>query len=220
LATDKEAGVRTSFGRKLLLSLAAVGGAASIASLGTFATFTSSTSASQSVSSGTVSIALGTSGTADNRLTVSASGLVPGDTIQRRVKLANSGTQSLASISLTTSASPSSVLDTDGANGLQMKMERCTTGSWTEAGSGPYTYTCDLVAGTGLDNGTRTTVLAERAVIGTNLSLSNLSALASGSTDDVVVTLRLPASADNTFQNRTSTITYQFDATQRAATSR
>ena len=77
--------------RKLLVSLAIVAAAASIAGLGTFATFTSSTSASQSVSSGTVTIALGATGAATNRLTVGASNIAPGDTIQRSVDLINSG---------------------------------------------------------------------------------------------------------------------------------
>jgi spore coat-associated protein N len=58
---------------KILGSFAALGAAASVAGLGTFATFTSSTSASQSIQSGTVSIALGSAGTAANRLTIGAS---------------------------------------------------------------------------------------------------------------------------------------------------
>jgi len=44
---------------KVFGSIAVLGCAASVAGLGTFASFTSSTSASQSISSGTVSIALG-----------------------------------------------------------------------------------------------------------------------------------------------------------------
>src|SRR5712691_4783387 len=93
---------------KLLASLAVVGAAASIAGLGTFATFTSSTSAqTQALSSGTVSIILG----AANRLTVGATNLVPGDTLQRAVDITNNGsagTSSVGAITLTTSASPSS----------------------------------------------------------------------------------------------------------------
>ena len=72
--------------RKLLASLAVLGAAASIAGLGTFATFTSSTSASHTVSSGTVTIALGATGAATNRLTVGATAIAPGrhDPAQRR----------------------------------------------------------------------------------------------------------------------------------------
>ena len=124
--------------KKLLLSLAAVGTAAAIAGLGTFATFTSSTSASQAISSGTVSINLGSAGGTANRLTIGASGLVPGDTIQRRVQLTNpSGNQALASITLSSTATPSNLLTTDATNGLQMKIEKCTGAQgWRETVSG------------------------------------------------------------------------------------
>src|SRR5689334_12763608 len=157
--------------RKLLASLAVLGAAASIAGLGTFATFTSSTSASHTVSSGTVTIALGATGAATNRLTVGASNIAPGDTIQRSVDLINSGSIDLSGITLTTSAPPSSLLDTDATNGLQMVIDRCST-AWTESGVAPaYTYTC---------SGTTSTVLASRAVVGSNLTLSNLTALTNG----------------------------------------
>lgn len=204
---------RTS--KKLLLSVAAIGVTASIAGLGTFATFTSSTSASQNVSSGTVAIALGTAGTADNRLTIGASGLVPGDSLQRRVKLSNAaGNENLASIRLTTedTTAVDTVLTTDATNGLKMKIEKCALG-WVESVTTPYTYTCADVGGP-------TTVLAQQAVIGSNLSLSSLSALNAGSTDDLMVTVSLPTSADNTFQTKSATIEYTFTGTQRAGTSK
>jgi spore coat-associated protein N len=196
--------------RKVLLTVAVVGVAASIAGLGTYATFTSSTSASQTVSSGTVSITLGPAGSATNRLTIGASNIAPGDTIQRAVDLINSGSIDLASISLTTSATTSSLLDTDATNGLQMVIDKCSV-PWTEGGTAPaYTYTC---------SGTTSTVLASRAVIGSGLALSNLTALTHGNTDHLRVTLTFPSTAGNTFQNQTSTIQYQFNGTQRTGTS-
>jgi len=213
--------VTRSTSKKLLLSLAAVGVAAGIAGLGTFATFTSSTNASEAISSGTVSINLGTAGGSANRLTIGASGLVPGDTIQRRVQLTNpSGNQALASITLTTTATPSNVLTTDATNGLQMKIEKCAgTLGWHETVNGSvYTYTCDQ-SSPGDNAGARTTVLAQRAIIGSTLSLSNMSALAANSSDDMVVTVSLPSTADNTFQTLSSTVTYTFNATQRNGTS-
>jgi predicted ribosomally synthesized peptide with SipW-like signal peptide len=204
--------------RKILLSLGVLGAAASIAGLGTFATFTDSDNASHTISSGTVDVNLGAVG-ANNRLTVGASGLVPGDTLQRRVKLSNAGTENLASVKLTTVATTSSVLDTDATSGLQMVIERCTNGiGWSESGP-PYTYTCDLaVAGDGL--GTKATVLASQRVIGADLTLANLSATTAGNTDDLRVTITLPSGAGNGFQNKTSTIQYTFNAEQRAATNK
>jgi len=196
---------------KLLATVAVLGAAASIAGLGTYATWTSTTSENHTISSGTVTIALGATGAATNRLNVGASALAPGDTVQRSVDLTNSGSIDLAGVTLTTSASPSSLLDTDATNGLQMVIDKCSV-AWTEAGTAPaYTYTC---------GGTTSTVLASRAVIGSNLSLSNLGVTAPGATDRLRVTLTLPSGADNSFQNKSSTITYTFTGTQRTATSK
>jgi spore coat-associated protein N len=200
--------------KRLIGSFAVVGVAAAMAGLGTFATFTSSTSATHTISSGTVSIALGATGASTNRLTVGASNVVPGDTIQRAVDLINNGGASadnLSSIVLTTTASPSSLLDTEATNGLQMVIEKCSV-PWTEAGTAPaYTYTC---------SGTTATVLASRAAIGASLPLSGLASLSTGSTDHLRVTLTLPSTAPNTMQGLTSTISYNFVGTQRVAGSK
>jgi hypothetical protein len=185
--------------------------AATVIGLGAFATFTSTTSASHSVTTGTVAIALGASGASTNRLNVDASGVAPGDTMQRSFDLINQGSLDLASITLTTSAPSSSLLDTDATNGLQMVIDRCSV-PWTEGGSSPaFTYTC---------SGGTSSVLASRAVIGTNLALGNLGALSAGATDRLRLTLTLPTTADNSFQTKTSTLQYAFTGTQRAATSR
>ena len=195
---------------KLLASAALVAAAAGAAGLGTFGSFTSTTSASQAVSAGTVTIGLGTAGSTDNRLTVAASGIVPGDTIQRVVKLSNTGTQALSAVTLSTTATISSALDTDATNGLQMTIEKCST-SWTEAGSAPaYTYTCSGA-------GTVSTVLASTPVIGSNLALNNLSALTAGNSDVLRVTLSFPSGAGNTLQGASSTINFAFTGTQRTA---
>jgi spore coat-associated protein N len=193
--------------RKLLLTAAVLGATASIAGLGTFATFTSSTSASHTVSSGTVTIALGATGASTNRLNVDATAIAPGDTIQRSVDLINQGTLNLASVTVTTQATTSSVLDTDATNGLQMVIDKCSQ-AWSEAGP-PYTYTCGA---------STSTVLSSRAVIQSGVSLSNLSALTAGNTDHLRVTLTFPSGAGNSFQNKSSTIQYTFTGTQRAAT--
>src|SRR6476646_8705635 len=121
---------------KLLVSAALLAGAASAAGLGTFGSFTSTTSASEAVNSGTVTIGLGTAGGTDNRLTVAAANIVPGDTIQRAVKLSNLGNADLSAVALTTAATTSSVLDTDAANGLQLAIDKCSV-AWTESGPAP-----------------------------------------------------------------------------------
>ena len=194
---------------KVFGSIAVLGVAASIAGLGTFASFTSSTSASQSISSGTVSIALGASGPA-NRLSVTAGNLVPGDTVQRAVDLTSNSSDPLGSVTLQTSAALSNALTTD-ANGLTVKVDKCSV-AWTESGTAPaYTYTC---------GGTTTSILAATAA-GNTASLSSLAALTSGSsTDHLLVTLALPTAAGNSLQGLSTTITYSFNGTQRAAASK
>jgi spore coat-associated protein N len=197
-------------GRKVLISAAVLGAAAAVAGLGTFGTFTSTTSASATASSGTVVIGLGNAGTADNRLTVASGLMVPGDTMQRQVKLNNTGNQALSQITLTTTATTTSLLDTDATNGLQLTVQSCPT-AWTEAGTSPgYTYTC-----TGA-----TTVIASRPVVGSNVVLTGTSALTNGNSDNLLVKLSFPTSADNTFQNKSSVISFSFTGTQRAATDR
>lgn len=191
--------------RNVLASIGLLGAAASIAGLTTYATFTDSDSDSQSISTGVVDVNLAAPGV-DNRLTVAATSVHPGDTMQRAFKLSNSSTSTMASITLTTTATTSSLLDTDATDGLQMVIERCSV-AWVESGTAPaYTYTCA---------GTTQTVLASRAIIGSNLSLSNLT-LTSGATDNLRLTLTLPSTAGNTFQNLSSTVQYAFTGTQRA----
>ena len=196
---------------RVVFSVLLVALALLLVGIGALATFTSTTSASHSVTTGTVTIALGSNGASTNRLNVNATGVASGDTMQRSFDLINQGSLDLASITLTTTATTSSQLDTDATNGLQMAIDRCST-AWTESGSSPaFTYSC---------SGSTSTVLAQRAVIGSNLALSNLGSLTAGATDHLRLTLTLPSSADNSFENLTSTIQYSFTGTQRAATNR
>jgi hypothetical protein len=196
---------------KVLASTALVAAAASVAGLGTYGAFTSTTSASETVASGTVNVALGATGTAANRLSVAASGLVAGDTVQRAVTLSNTGNQNLSAITLTTAATPTSKLDTDAVNGLQLTVDACSV-PWTEAGTSPaFTYTC---------SGTVTSVLAPRAVVGANMALAGLNSVTSAAADNLRVTVTLPAAADNTFQGLSSTVNFSFTGTQRTATNK
>lgn len=201
--------VRPRTRRRVALALGALALAALLARTGAFATWTATTSATNTVSAGTVLVALGNTGASTNRLTVNASGLVPGDTVQRSFDLSNTGSQDLASVALTTGASPSSLLDTDTTNGLQMVIDRCPV-AWTESGSSPaFTYSC---------SGSTTTVVTSRPVIQSALTMSNLTALTAGVTDHLRLTLTFPSSAGASFQGLSSTLTYTFLGTQRAGT--
>jgi spore coat-associated protein N len=188
---------------KVIASIAVLCAAAAIAGLGTFATFTSSTSTSHTIASGTLSLTSGPT----NRLGTGASLIAAGDSMQRAIDLNYAGSISFASATLTTSASPSSALDTDATDGLHVAIDKCSV-AWTESGP-PYTYTC---------GGSTSTVLASSPVIGSNVALSNLT-LTAGSTDHLRVTVTLPSTAGNTFQNLSSTVGYTFTGVQRAGTS-
>ncbi|MDQ1568519.1 MAG: hypothetical protein QOF96_3399, partial [Actinomycetota bacterium] len=108
---------------------------------------------------------------------------------------------------LTTTASPSSLLDTDTTNGLQMVVDRCSV-AWTESGSSPaFSYTC---------GGSTTTILTTRAVIQSALTMSGLSALTAAGTDHLRLTLTFPGTAGASLQGLSSTLTYSFLGTQRA----
>ncbi len=192
---------------KILASVALVAGAASVAGLGTFGAFTSTTSASQAVSNGNVVIGLTQNATAGT--TVAATNLVPGDTVQRAVTLTRgSTTEAFGSVKLTTTPTTSNLLSTDGTNGLQLKVDLCSTG-WTKVGS-----TSELSC-----SGTASTVLASRAVVGTNLDLAGATTALNdtGAAANLRIQLSLPAAADNSFQGLSNTVGFTFDATQRTA---
>jgi hypothetical protein len=141
--------------------------------------------------------------------------LVPGDSVQRAVTLTNAaGNQNLAGISLTTAASTSSLLDTTTGTGLQLAIDACSV-PWTETAAGTgYTYTC---TGTGA---TTTPILASRPVIGTDIALPALTSTVAGKTDNLRVTMTLPALAGNDLQNKNSVIDLTFTGTQRTATNK
>ena len=199
-------GVRRHANRRLAMAGGLVAATLLTIGVGAYATFTSTTSATPTIASGTVTLAAISPSAANNRLSVGATNIAAGDTIQRAVDVINTGTLALSTVTMNTSATASSLLDTDATNGLQVVIDKCSV-AWTETGGPPYTYTC---------SGTTTSVLASAPVIGTNIALSNINVTAS--TDNFLrVTMTLPSTAGNTFQGLSSTLSFGFTATQRAA---
>uniref|UniRef100_UPI003F493448 TasA family protein n=1 Tax=Pseudarthrobacter oxydans TaxID=1671 RepID=UPI003F493448 len=190
---------------KILASVALVGTAAAVAGMGTYGAFTSTTTASQAVTAGTVTIALGAPGAA-NTLNVPIAGLLPGDKVEKLVTLANTGNSDLNNITLTTTASvPASLLTSDATDGLQLTIENCST-AWTGTAA---PYTCA---------GTKTTVVSSSPIIAANRALANLTSLATTKTDNLKVTTALPTTTPNTFQGATTTVGFSFTGTQRTET--
>lgn len=188
------------------MSVGLLAAAASVVGAGAYASFTDTQAVSQTVSTGSLFLnGVGTNA-ANNRLSISASNIAPGDTIDRAVDIIDGGTVDIGSVALTTTATTSSLLDTDTTNGLQMQIDKCSV-AWTESG-GPvvYTYSC---------SGTTTSVIASRPVIGASLPMNSL-VLTATTHNYLKVRLTLPSAAGNTFKSISSTVNYSFVATQRA----
>ena len=194
--------------RKVLGSLGVVGAAAAVAGMGTFGTFTDSTAPlNASVTSGTLSLDLTAGGTAG--MTMSAANFVPGDSVSRSVELVNSGDLSFAGISLASSATTSSILDTDKVNGLQLSAKSCSV-VWTETiTNGVASYSC---------SGTTTTIVNGPAVNTT--TVGNVASMNPKSTDHLLLTVSLPVNAGNEFQGKTSALSINFTGTQKTGTNR
>jgi len=191
---------------KVLASAALLAAAAGVAGMGTYGGFTASTSASAAVDSATVTLTGADTGT----LSIQATKVIPGDTMERTLKLFNGGTIDLAGITLTTSTASPSLLTTDAINGLQLQIDSCPV-AWTGSGTGPYTC---VSSGTPVQGAA---VLTKRAVIGQNFPLSGLTATSVSKTDFLRITMSLPATADNTFQGLTNSVNFAFNGAVRAA---
>lgn len=211
---DQQVGVDSKPGsnrtRRIAIAVTIVTVSAVTIGIGAYATFTDTQTATPQVDSGTVTLAPISVSAPNNRLSIGATDVAAGDTIERAVNIKNVGTIALSTVTLTTDATTSSALDTDVTNGLQLQIDLCDQ-AWTEAGAGPpYTYTC---------GGTTSTVLTTAPVIGTTMALANLD-LTAGTDNFARVTMTLPTGADNTFQDLSSVIDFSFTATQRAGMSK
>ncbi|HET9059768.1 MAG TPA: hypothetical protein VFN61_07590, partial [Acidimicrobiales bacterium] len=171
-----------------------------------------------------------------NNDTTAASNIVPGDTIAREVDLnSTKATANAASITLGITANPSSLLDTDGTNGLQVQLQSCATAP-TNSGTTPPTYTCT--------GGFQTVTIGGKSTVSVQsletapATLGSLNSLTAGGQDYLVMTLTLPSSAPGDFskvatpcsgspggtssnenmEGCSSTLSYNFTATQRAGT--
>ena len=171
-----------------------------------YASFTGSDTKTEDITAGDVQLTLNDPAQGAS-MTVAATDIAPGDIIERVVDLDVAGSVAISAVKLTTNATTSSDLDTDATNGLQLKIEVCDQ-AWTAAA---HPYSC---------GGTKQTVLASRAVIGSNLALSNL-AVSAGSSNHLLVTVTFAggsADDDATFADDHSVIDFTFSGTQRALT--
>jgi hypothetical protein len=190
--------------RRWLIALAVIVLSSGFISMEAYADWSPTQVRSTTVSSATMSIGFGT-----DELSIDANDVGPGDDVSRAVDVDVAGTPQMNTPLLSTSATTSSLLDTDTTHGLQFTIEICSQ-AWDETydgGGNPTSATCA---------GSQATVIAQRAVIGTLLPLNNFD-LTPGTTDHLLVKLSLPFDAPDSFQGLASVIQFTFGAKQPAA---
>jgi hypothetical protein len=198
---DSTTTTRRRTGLTIVGALSAVGAAVAVAGLGTFGQFTDSTSpVNTKIDSGVVSIDV--SSPAGASVPFSGGMMLAGDSRSALVDLVNDGTTPLTSVTLTSTATSSSVLDQDTVNGLQLTVESCSV-AWTTGAAAP---TC---------SGTVRSYFTQPIIVN-NVPLAASAALAAGATDHLKLTAALPASASgNAFEGATSNLNFVFTGSQR-----
>ena len=204
-------GVFTTRGKVLATAVLLILGAA-FAGLGTFGTWTKAPTTSSPLNAAQLALGLGADGSANNRLTVGASNILPGDTMQRAITLTNTATD-FAEIDLTVRAGSVTALTTDTTDGLHVTVSSCS-GNWVEANAPNYTYTCSAGAG-GI-----TKIVNNQPIIQTNTDLGALNSLTSNGSDTLVVTVALPTTAPATMAGATTTLDFTFTGTVRSGTAK
>jgi hypothetical protein len=199
---DSTTTTRRRTGLTIVGALSIVGAAVAVAGLGTFGQFTDRTSpVDTKVDTGVVSIDV--SSPTGASVPFSGGMMLAGDSRSALVDLVNDGTTPLTTVTLTSTATSSSVLDQDTVNGLQLTVESCPV-AWTTGASAP---TC---------SGAVRNYFTQPILV-SNASLVSSAALAAGATDHLKLTAALPGSASgDAFEGATSTLNFLFTGAQRS----
>jgi hypothetical protein len=164
----------------------------------------------QEINSGTLSLTLANNG---NGFSTSITRMLPGDTVNRYVKVTNGGTEDGKTLKLGLADSGSSALTTDGTAGLQLTVSECSV-AWT--------------VGTGVCSGTTTSLLSSTSLTSIDATAATLaSTMAPAEERHLKLSLVLPDKTETTtngsaplgtIQGLTANITWTFSVVQRAAT--
>lgn len=172
------------------------------------------------LATGTVSVQLASGSTT---FSVGATGMVPGDTVQRAVTINNNGTTPLSTITMGVTDATPTALD-NASTGLTVAVSECSV-AWTQTtlSSGGYTYTCSgttsaiqstVATSTVLNSATPITVSA----VGASGVCPDAACAANG-TSYLMVQFTLPTSAPSTDQGLSDTLGVTISGVQRAGTS-
>jgi hypothetical protein len=130
-----------------------------------------------------------------------------GDSRSYRLDLVNDGDAALSSVTMTSRATASSILDSDTVHGLQLTVKNCSV-SWTVANS---VYSCA---------GTATTVYSG-PIVASGQTVTGAASLTAGGVDHLLLTASLPSTASgDAFEGATSSLDFVFAGTQRAGSAR
>jgi hypothetical protein len=177
-------------------------------------TATASNTSGGSVNSGTLKLTQAASavGGITGGFTIAIANVAPGDTINRYIELTNGGTLDGAVLTIATTATPSTILTTDGTNGLQVTIRECSA-AWNSAG---------------VCSGTTTTALAATSLLAMGVAKTlTMTTLAASAVNHLQFSIALPAGSEvtnngtlpgSTVQGLTTAITWNFTETMRAAT--
>jgi hypothetical protein len=189
--------------KKLLGSVAVLGVAAAVAGFGSYSTFNDTTTpVNTQITSGVLSLSLKDNGAV---ATVPFAGgtFLAGDSHSKPLDLVNDGDTAHSSVTMTTSATTSSALDTDQTNGLQLTVTSCSV-PWTASGS---SWSCS-----GTTRGFYT-----GPIVTSSQALTSAASLAVGGVDHLLLTALLPSTASGaSFQNASSTLSFVFTGSQRS----
>lgn len=192
---------------RIAASVVVVGAAASVAGLGTFGTFTDSTTPVVSrLETGTLSIALTQAAHTATLSLFDRGAFLAGDAESSPIDLVNDGNSALSELRLGSTATRSSVLDTDPVNGLQLAVESCSQ-AWAPVDGG---WVCG-----------GTTARHYAGPIVTDVALRNPEALAPGGTEHLLLTASLPSTTGaDLAAGATSSLDFVFSAAQRGGAAR
>ncbi|WP_324276448.1 TasA family protein [Blastococcus brunescens] len=200
IRTDGSSARRSTI-TKAVASVGVLAAAGAVAGLGTFGSFTDSTTpVNADVAAGTVSINLSP---AANYRTVQMTpgGLLPGDSTATPFDVRNDGDVAWESLTFSSWATRSSVLDSDPVHGLQLTLESCST-AWTVAGSD---YAC----------GGEVTPFYTGPIV-TQAVLTGTATHAPGGVEHLLATIAFPDTAGQTHTDKISDLAFRFTAVQRA----
>jgi hypothetical protein len=192
---------------RIVGTVGVLGAAAAVAGLSTFGNFTyTSGPIDTQVQGGVLSIDVAQAG---DGLTMPFGGglFLAGDSRGYRVDLVNDGDTALSSVSLTSRATSSSVLDTDSTHGLQLDVTSCST-AWTVTNG---VYSCA---------GTQKSVYSGPIVVA-GQAMTSAASTTPGQVDHLLMTASLPQSASgDMFEGASSSLEFFFSGVQRTGSAR